>query len=295
MISTQSRHFSRRVVMRFELYFPGMSARKYVSSRNNQGFRKRSKENKYKPKNRVYSRRTDCWNCGSRNHQKEFCPRPSSLKCSFCQRKNTRSDQCVCRRKQRPMRHNNNAEQEVVQIKREIAVFVKVYGKTVRASLNPSVQETIVSRAVASWVKSQSGNVFRKLILRRSGKLQMVSAIQMNMYTRRHLNVSTESIIDDTIHEQIIILGMQAIHDFGFQMFIGGQEVKKRTTHCIPKMERRVKATAKLPRAKICDNNRHRGQFSNQPEQRRRRETTRDDDELSFLDEEEAREIREWK
>lgn len=274
-----------------------MAARKFVRHRGNQQFQGNRNNRRQHLKNK-YSRKTDCWNCGSRNHIKDFCPRPSTLKCSYCQTPNVRTDRCPCRRPTAKPGVAHPVPNKYFQNKADIAIFVRMYGKTVRALMNPSVQETVISRSVANWVKEQTDNPLRKLILRNNGKLKLVSCISMTMYTRQHMQITIDGVIDDGITEKIIILGSQAFLAFGHQIYIGGQQSKMRVRPAIATIE--VRPRENLPGSSNCA--RGPSQSQNQrPTQRampafttRRREDNEEDDRISFLDEEEARQIREW-
>lgn len=284
---------------------------RFRDTRNHRSSGKRSHNSKYRQsKVRTYHRTTDCWNCGRTDHSKNYCPFPSSLKCSYCQRPNVRSDRCPCRSETKKW-HTQRPVNHIFQEKVETAIFVKVHGKTVRALLNPSIQETTISRDVANWVKTNSDNRIRKLILRKSGTIGLVSCIQLNIHTRAHQKIRIDGIIDDKITEKILILGMQAIKDFGFKFFVGGQEARVRVQKCIRTIEMKPQNRPE-PRSWNVIN---RSSPSHRGEQRRndsrqdgplgsqarnrgtRNNNNQDDDEdrMSFLDEEEERMIREWK
>lgn len=270
-----------------------MSTRKYRNySRNKTTHQRQDRHARGKPsarKNRPYNRRIDCWNCGMGGHQKTQCPLPSSLKCSFCHRRNIRTDQCPCRSSHRSPQ-KSATPRNVFQEKIETAIYVKVCGKTIRARLNPSVQETMICREVANLVKEQTHAKERKLILREPGNLTMVRCISMKMSTRTQQQVTIDGIISDKITEKIIVIGMQAIKAFGFKFFIGGQEAKMRVSKRISTIEVKPLDEGPSNRAPM----RQRQPFQNAAF-RKREDYSDDDDRMSFLDEDEARMIREMK
>lgn len=239
----------------------------------------------------AYSRNTDCWNCGSQGHRKEFCPMPSSLKCSFCRRKDVRSDQCPCRRQAGKKTSKSLQVPDRIQEKIETAIFVNIYGKTVRALLNPRVQETTICEAVAELVRSESGNLTKKLILRGQGTIKMVYYMKFKVSTRPNNGTHVDGIINPHLAENIIILGMQALQKLGFKFFVGGQEVKTRVQKFsevkisktkTPKIRSAVYVNSKVSK----DEARSTTYYNNN-------EGT-DDDGMSFLDPEEAHRIEEW-
>lgn len=230
-----------------------------------------------------------------KDHQKSYCPFPSSLKCSFCQRRNVRSDDCPCRKDKK------KTSPPHLQPKVETAIYVRLYGKTVRTLLNPSIQETTICRAVANLVMANSKTKPRKLILRRSGNIGLVSCIQMTIRTRTHQAITIDGIIEDNLAEKIIILGMQAIQQFGFKFFVGGQEAKVRVEKCIELQTRERGDRSSRRTTDSRGDTRSRLHSSRKSEQSRgpgrsinHQAEERDEDEMSFLDEEEARMIREW-
>lgn len=259
-----------------------MAGRRHIRK---QGTSKRSNNVKRRAGvGRMYSRQTDCWNCGSGDHQKNRCPLPSSLKCSFCQRRNIRSDECPCPKPRTDPQPSMAAQHWKTKV--EVAIFVKIYGITVRALINPLAQETLICKAVADLVTARSANTVRKIILRKAGSLKMVSCVQVEMKTRQNLRIFTKGIIDHTLSEKVVVLGMQAIAAFGFKFFIGGQEAQRREQLFIPTIEVRNQR----------DNGPHRPQPRMVIPRAPRREpfAEREDDTISFLDEEEKRMIQEW-
>lgn len=261
----------------------------------------RNQQARYTIRQRQYSRITDCWNCGRKDHRKENCPLPHSLRCSFCLRNDVRSDQCPCRRL-RQTSTSCRPDTGHFQPKIETSIIVFMYDKAVRAILNPGVQETLIGNKVFEMVKGITGNNTRRVVLRQPGKLSLVSYIKMELCTRRNKVICTDGIIDTKIPDTTILLGMRAIKLLGFMFYVGGQEAKIR--------ESRVISTIPLKQHDTDDNYRHsscnRAGRNNDREpgihrERRmydqaaayRREAN-DEDRMSFLDEEEARQIREW-
>lgn len=282
-----------------------MSARRSIRTKNQRFDRRR---NRYplrsQHKGGHYSRRTDCWNCGRTDHLKDRCPFPSSLKCSFCLKKNVRSDQCSCRNTRRNTRDKPSSSQRY-QTKIETFILVKICGTTVRARLDTSVQETMVCKEIAKLVHEKTGSEYRKKILRCSGNLKLRKFLNMEMYTRSNLQVTIEGIIDDTLSEKIVVLGMRAIDEFGFKFFVGGQEAKVRSTKFTATVEgKERKGPCIDKRQPYCQrrDERSRREDEKQYERRSNRELDQDhndrqddydDDRMSFLDEKEERLIRE--
>lgn len=154
----------------------------------------------------------------------------------------------------------------------EVAVFVTVYGKTVRALFNPCVQETLISPGVFRWINESSGQTARRVILRRTHSLRMVSSIKMKIGMKRNRQIEIDGVIEDKLKEIVIVLGMRAIRSLGFKFSIGGQEAKMRVNKCVT-WKRTAKKVKKIQPVRPKDD---------------------DEDAISFLDEEEARRICEW-
>lgn len=243
--------------------------------------KQRSRRIIFKAKNREYSRRTDCWNCGLGGHRKERCPMPHRLRCSYCQKRNVRSDECACRqpRKANQRKKFHQVAPRSLPTKMETAIFVSIYGKKVKALINPSVQETIICQEVAALVKIKTGNTIRKLIRREPGKLTLVSCIQMRLKTKVSKEVQIDGIINGKLKGKIIIIGMEAISAMGFTFIIGGQEAKIRVVKGSPIFKQEARE----------------GPRKNTSKPTTRQEEEDYDDEISFLDEDEARMIREYK
>lgn len=255
-----------------------------IKARGSQAGEKRRFPN---PKTRNdYSRDHDCWNCGMKDHKKDRCPMPSTLKCSFCQTVGVRSDQCSCRKRRKPKTVTKKVNNRFFQEKVETCIFVKIYGKTVRAFLNPSVQETIICEAVATLVKAKTGKDSKKLILRSQGTVKMVYYVKVKMNTRAKNEITVDGIINPNLTEKVIILGMLAIKELGFKFFVGGQEAKAHIRKC-PVTAQKGSNTRNAARS-----NRRRQREAD--DNRRNDEGDNDDDRMSFLDEEEARRIRDW-
>lgn len=165
----------------------------------------------------------------------------------------------------------------------ETMICVKVCGKTVRARLDTGSQDTRVCPAVAE-LEMRTGTGYRKVILREAGNLKMVRRINLKLNTRARQQVTVDAIIDQSIQEKIVVLGMLAMQAFGFKCYVGGQEAQIRTA----KEEKNPRGKTAHPRSK-----------DQTPKRSRRREEAderdRDDedydDRMSFLDEEEARMI----
>lgn len=223
-------------------------------------------------KTRTYYRGTDCWNCGSKNHFKNKCPMPSSLKCSYCQRKGVRSDECLCRSsKAKPTK--GNPQQRI-----ETAVFVKIEGKSVKAWFNPSTQNTLLGKAVADLIIANTAVVPKRVVLRDLNGLKLASRIPTKMCTRRNNIVTVEGYVAPEIPDKIVVLGMDAIKSLGFKFYIGGQQAKVRM---------QVPETLKTHSySKKTANNDDNPRFKNEPQ--------KEDDAISFLDEGERRQILDW-
>lgn len=222
------------------------------------------------------------------DHMKGQCPLPYSLKCSYCQTRNIRSDQCPCRRTQNKRTAPNHIHTS--KIKSETAIFVKVHGKTIRAKLNPSIQETTICRAVADLVKLHTDNVIRKTLIRKPGSFNLVKCIQMQIKSR-NLVAEVDGVINENLPGKVIILGMRAISQLGYKFYVGGQEAKTRVEPSISTKPRKRTLKRKDHESNRKDN--HPGRWSIRRQQKE--DDSEDDDKLSFLDEEEERLIREWK
>lgn len=166
------------------------------------------------------------------------------------------------------------------QNKIETSVLVTIQKKMIRAFINPMVQETTIGKQVAELIESKTRKQPRKTILRRCNSLRMVYCIEMELETPKSKKILLDGIIDHRVEEKVIVLGMQAIKALGFKFWIGGQLAKVRTTRMII----RTPLKNKMKRG---------NQEAN--DHRRLEAEDKDEDEISFLDEEEAARIRDWK
>lgn len=266
-----------------------MSTRRFVSTRHQRP--NRGKSNRKVSRPRQYFRKTDCWNCGRKDHRKENCPLPGVLKCSHCLRKGVRSDQCPCQRKNKTTKANSPAS-KIWQTKIETSILVFVGGKSIRAILNPYTQETIIGEAVAKLVERESGTRVKKMVLRRSDSLRLESYVQMELSTRQNNVKTINGIISRSIAESSMVLGMQAIDALGFRFYVGGQEAKVRASKIISTIH--IKSRDDDHRESTV---RQRGRSSSQGGMRNYQRAREDDREerMPFLDKNEGRRRHEWK
>lgn len=195
---------------------------------------------------------------------------PGSLRCSFCLKEGFRSDKCPCRK----------ATRRTFRPNIETAIFVNIAGKSVKAWLNPSVPETLIGKEVGDLVIGKTGSIPKKTITRKQRKLELISVIPVKISSKLGKVFTIEGQIKDNIPGKIVILGLDALQVLGFRFYIGGQEAKTRTYQ------------SQAPK-----------RFESKPKKRkiaaRRVETVNvkedNDDAISFLDEEERRQILEWK
>lgn len=233
---------------------------------------------------------------------------PITLKCSHCLRKGVRSDQCPCQRKKTVPQ--NKPVKKPWQPKIETSILVFMYGKTIRAILNPYAQETLIGKSIAEFVKYESGAKATKMVFRQPGSLSLASSIRMELSTRQNNVKTVNGIISMTLPEKTMVLGMQAIDSLGFRFYVGGQEAKVRIQQVIPTITSNDrKADQSTSKGKQYNNqavnigkNRVHKQGSQHQEDRQQQSTSQrydeddeDEDKMSFLDEEEAQRIREWK
>lgn len=194
-----------------------MSTRKSFSSRDRRSHQQRSKKKSPNQKIRRiyrYSRQTDCWNCGQKDHRKENCPLPGALKCSFCLRDGVRSDRCPCDRK----RSIGNAQRlHPSQTKTETSIIVFMFNKAIRAILNPYTQETMISEALLKFVEHETGNRAKKVVSRLPNGLRLVSQIVMEINTRQSNRKTVNGVLNSSITGYTMVLGMQAITTLGFR------------------------------------------------------------------------------
>lgn len=203
-----------------------------------------------------YNRDTDCWNCGSSQHLRKQCPHPGSLQCSHCRRQGVRTDDCECHRNQPALNSSRF----------ETAVLLNVEGKHVRAVVDTGVQETRIGLGVLEYLKSKRAvNLAKRIITTRQG-IETLQATEVRMGDRRH-SYEVESFVDRRIPRCEVILGFRGLMKLGYRVTVCGQEGRQRQK----------------------SNPRDAEEISD------KRPRERDDDEISFLDENEAKRIREWR
>lgn len=200
---------------------------------------------------------------------------PGSLKCSYCQRLGVRSDECKCRKP----RVSNTGRSPTRDNKIEMAIFVIIKGKSVKAWLNPSVSETLIGTHVAEFLIAETTTRPKKMIVRTPKGLELKSSVSVQMYTRRNNIIFVQGHLDRNIPEGIVVLGMEAISALGFKFYVGGQEAKTRVK-AVPKPSIKTRT---FQQRRIVHHN------------RKEADHHKEDDTISFLDEEERQHILNWK
>lgn len=204
-----------------------------------------------------YNRETDCWNCGSSQHLRKECPRPGLLQCSHCRRKGIRTDDCKCLRGQSPSQCSTRFE---------TAVLLNVEGKHVRAVVNTGSQETRIGLGVLEFLKSKRAVNLAKRIITTERGIETLQATDVRMGDQKHL-YAVECFVDGRIPKFEMILGFRGLVRLGYRVSVCGQEGRQRQKTSVRRGD----------------------EISEQ------RSRVRDDDEISFLDENEAKRIREWR
>lgn len=146
-------------------------------------------------------------------------------------------------------------------------------------------------------MRQNTDNQVRRLILRKSGSISLVKCIRIDIRMQSQKVVTVDGIIKDKLTENIIILGMQAIQSFGFKFSVGGQEVRVRTQQCIRTIELKLREDRE-PQDRERQRRDNRSPRQQQERYERHHAIHRhnyeedDDDQISFLDPEEERMMR---
>lgn len=216
----------------------------------------RSSRGRGRGQQKFYDRNNDCWNCGSSRHLRKQCPVPGTLQCSHCRRRGIRTDECRCQQTSPKSRNRSRYE---------TAVLLNIEGKHVRAVINTGAQETRIGLGVLEFLKSKRAVNSAKRIITTDTGIETLQATEVRMGDPEHL-YEVECFIDPRTPKFEIIIGLRALVRLGYRITVCGHESRQRKVS----NERSTRACHReSPKA-------------------------REDDEISFLDENEARRIREW-
>lgn len=178
-----------------------------------------------------------------------------------------------------PKRSPNGSEPEKDD-PREPCVLLTIHHKQIRAVINTDSQETRIGKNVLALIeKSEKVNPVKKLIKSAYG-LELVYTFTVRAGVHGRHKSLIEVVIDQRIPQNEINLGMKALFQLGHRIMVAGQEARYRpVTRFIRRREPKkdAKKTVSVPTA-----------------HRKREDSVSDDDKMSFLDEEEAKRIREW-
>lgn len=207
-----------------------------------------------------YSHSRDCWNCGSSKHLKDQCPRTPTLRCSYCQRKGVRSIDCKCQRvkKQRIVQSHDNYES---------AVLLTVEMKKVRSVINTAAQESRMGTGVLAYLKTQRPVQGIKKVIRSAQGLETLQVVEVKMGADQRHQYAIDICVDNKIPKNEISLGFRALVRLGYRFSVCGLEGRQRRISTKKNYNRSTEGGPK----------------------------EREDDEISFLDEEEAHRIEEWR
>lgn len=200
---------------------------------------------------RNYQRDSDCWNCGSSNHLRRDCPKPGSLKCSYCRRKGVRSDDCDCR-----TTHQDNDWFET-------AVLLNVEGRYVRAVINTMNQETRMGKGVLEYLRSKRVVNLAKQVVRTNSGIETLLGTDVRIGDSRHL-YTVRVFVDNRLPMFELMIGFHGLIRVGYRLTVCGLECRQRR-----RLKERLQEVNQNPKE-------------------------REDDNISFLDENEAKRIREW-
>lgn len=115
----------------------------------------------------------------------------------------------------------------------------------------------------------------KKKIIKTPFGIELVNTVVVNLGIHQDKTYPVELIVDAKIADKEIILGMTALKTLGYRITVAGKETRERPA------ARRAAITKRGIKGKL--------RSSNQDY-----DSHREDDRISFLDEEEARRIREW-
>lgn len=255
----------------------------------------RRRTNTIRKKERVYSRSNDCWNCGLPFHVSKDCTAPRVLRCSFCRRPGVKSDRCDCRRRrQAPVKRLGQGQ--VNRVNRsprqyESVILISICGKHIKAVINPGVQTSRIGKGVVSLIEQFEKINPKRTIFKSNVGLELANTIIVEAGIRERQLYPIECIIDHRLPKNDMVLGMKAMVTFGYRITVAGREAMQReievgNRRVSPPRPRRRSSTENPPST----SRRVRG-----GEQNETRAHSSDDDRMSFLDEEEATRIREWR
>lgn len=238
-------------------------------------------ENRTYNQGRSKSRAVGCWNCGLFNHVSKECTAPRASRCALCRRRGVTTYACHCKKRgghkqESREKCDNNKTRFSEPV--EPATLVIVHQKHVKAVVNTNSQESRMGRKVYALVQEkQTVNPKKKLIKTAYG-IELVRTVVMNIGVRSSQKYPLEIVIDEKIPENEMSLGMMALRTLGYRITISGRETRER-----PAWKRLRKISSRSDR-----------QRASRDTQQDRERADSDDDKISFLDEAEAKRIREW-
>lgn len=225
------------------------------------------------------SRAVGCWNCGLPHHVSKNCTASKAPRCAFCRKRGVRTEKCRCtKREEGKSREDNYGNFEDVPPRKaepvEPATLVVVHQKWVKAVVDTGSQESRMGSNVFNLVRAKQNVNPRKHLIKTVYGIESVRSVEVRIGIHQDRKYSVEFIIDSKIPANEIILGMPALKILGYRITIGGKETRERPASRILQLGE--------------------GRPEEIPQRTAKSDQELEEDAISFLDEEEAKRIREW-
>lgn len=254
-----------------------------------------------RPTIRKYSRSSDCWNCGLPYHVSKDCKAPRIIRCSFCRKPGVRSDTCDCHkgRKATVKRLGRGQDNRTFRFPKqyESIILVSICGKKIKAVINTGVQTSRIGLRVFRLIEEQTKVKPKRKIFKSQLGLELANTIVIDAGISDRRLYPMECIIDPKLPQNDMILGMKAMVTFGYRVSVAGKEAQQRLIVQRNKGGRPQNQKRRNTTGNISSTSKefHRLPFLKSKHNQESDAQSNSDDCMSFLDEEEAVRIREWR
>lgn len=230
------------------------------------------------------SRAVGCWNCGLPHHVSRDCTAPKVERCARCRKRGVETSRCGCSRRDRDRQSDKpSSSRGRIDVTPRVcdpiepATLAIIHSKHIKAVVNTGSQHSRIGENVYAHVRrNQEVNPKKKLIKTSLG-IELVYTVVVRVGIQQDRKYPIEFIVDTKIPASELMLGMTALKTLGYRITVAGQETRERPAAKKPEKPHPKKRVQRRPQPASA-------KYNSDSEQ----------DRISFLDEDEARRIREW-